>query len=263
MRIEHLYLKNYRCFETLSVDIHPQMTVLVAPNGQGKTSVLDAIKVALWPFVAGFDLGSTTNDVTSIQIDDVRREQVRSHEMDWRLTTEDAAEYGVRCAYCEGPIFHEGHIEHFRRKNSKHYPELTFDWNNLFLACGSNMHCGHYKDRPSAPAYDPDQLIKPDEHDPEELLYFHSSGSVRVRAKLSAENSQRANATIHVFDLDNPALEGKRARAVAAYRKMKSEDFEELASWDEVDRREYLESEIQATCWHPYATTIKHFLQHL
>jgi len=179
------------------------------------------------------------------------------------ITTEDAAEYGVRCAYCEGPIFHEGHIEHFRRKNLKHYPELTFDWNNLFLACGSNMHCGHYKDRPSAPAYDPDQLVKPDEHDPEKLLYFHSSGSVRVRAKLSAENSQRANATIHVFGLDNPALEGKRARAVAAYRKMKSEDFEELASWDEVDRREYLESEIQATCWHPYATTIKHFLQHL
>lgn len=88
MRIEHVYLKNYRCFGSLSVDIHPQMTVLVAPNGQGKTSVLDAIKVALWPYVAGFDLGSTTNDVTSIQIDDVRREQVQSHEMEWRLPAE-------------------------------------------------------------------------------------------------------------------------------------------------------------------------------
>lgn len=88
MQIEHIYLKNYRCFDSLSVDLHPQMTVLVAPNGQGKTSVLDAIKVALWPYVAGFDLGSTTNDVTSIQIDDVRREQVQSHEMDWRLPAE-------------------------------------------------------------------------------------------------------------------------------------------------------------------------------
>ncbi len=88
MRIEHVYLKNYRCFDSLSVDLHPRMTVLVAPNGQGKTSVLDAIKVALWPYVAGFDLGSTTNDVTSIQIDDVRREQVQSHEMDWRLPAE-------------------------------------------------------------------------------------------------------------------------------------------------------------------------------
>ena len=88
MRIEHIHLKNYRCFDSLSVDFHLQMTVLVAPNGQGKTSVLDAIKVALWPYVAGFDLGSTTNDVTSIQIDDVRREQVQSHEMDWRLPAE-------------------------------------------------------------------------------------------------------------------------------------------------------------------------------
>lgn len=178
------------------------------------------------------------------------------------VTTEDAAEYGVRCAYCEGAIFHEGHIEHFRRKNLKHYPELTFDWHNLFLACGSNVHCGHYKDRPSAPAYDPDQLIKPDEHDPEEFLYFHSSGKVRVREKLSAENSRRANATIQIFGLDNPALEGERARAVSAYRKMSSEEFEEIASWNEVDRQEFLESEIQETCWHPYATTIKHFLQH-
>lgn len=85
MRIDHIHLKNYRCFSSLPIELHPQMTVLVAPNGQGKTSILDAIKVALWPYVAGFDLGSTTNDVTSIQIDDVRREQVQPHEMDWRL----------------------------------------------------------------------------------------------------------------------------------------------------------------------------------
>lgn len=96
MRIEHLHLKNYRCFESLLVDFDPQMTVLVAPNGQGKTSVLDAIKVALWPYVAGFDLGSTTNDVTSIQISDVRREQVQSHEMDWRLPSEIKAKGQLR-----------------------------------------------------------------------------------------------------------------------------------------------------------------------
>jgi len=88
MRIDRIHLKNYRCFEALSMDFHPQLTVLVAPNGQGKTTVLDAIKVALWPYLAGFDLGSTTNDVTSIQIDDVRREQVQSHEMEWRLPSE-------------------------------------------------------------------------------------------------------------------------------------------------------------------------------
>ena len=88
MQIDDLYIKNYRCFAALHVRLHRQMTVLVAPNGQGKTSVLDAVKVALWPFVSGFDLGSTTSDITGIHIDDVRREQVRSHEMDWRLPAE-------------------------------------------------------------------------------------------------------------------------------------------------------------------------------
>lgn len=88
MKIDRISLKNYRCFAKLSVALHPQLTVIVAPNGQGKTSLLDAIKVALWPYVAGFDMGSTTKDSTGIHIDDVRREQVQSHEMEWRLPAE-------------------------------------------------------------------------------------------------------------------------------------------------------------------------------
>ena len=96
MRIDHITLKNYRCFGDLRMDFHPQITVLVAPNGQGKTTVLDAVKVALWPFVAGFDMGSTTNDITGIHIDDVRREQVRSLEMDWRLPASISADGFIR-----------------------------------------------------------------------------------------------------------------------------------------------------------------------
>lgn len=96
MRIDHITFKNYRCFDKLRVDFHPQMTVLVAPNGQGKTTVLDAVKVALWPFVSGFDMGSTTNDITGIHIDDVRSEQVRSLEMDWRLPASISASGFIR-----------------------------------------------------------------------------------------------------------------------------------------------------------------------
>ena len=104
MRIDQINLKNYRCFDALQVDFHPRLTVLVAPNGQGKTTVLDAIKVALWPFVAGFDLGSTTNDITGIHIDDVRREQVRAHEMDWRLPSRIGANGLIRVEN----LIHEG-----------------------------------------------------------------------------------------------------------------------------------------------------------
>lgn len=72
MRLEQLQLNNYRCFENLTIDFHPELTVLIAPNGAGKTTILDAARVAVWPFVKGFDLGSQTGKSASIQIDDVR-----------------------------------------------------------------------------------------------------------------------------------------------------------------------------------------------
>ena len=180
------------------------------------------------------------------------------------VTTANANEYGVRCAYCEAQIYHAGHIEHFRRKNRQHpdgYPELTFAWDNLFLACGETAHCGHYKDRPNAPAYDPNDLIKPDEHDPEHFLYFYSSGAVRPRQRLSEADAHRAAETIRVFGLDDPVLAEKRRRALKAYREKIAADLDELASWPPEDRQAYLSEEIEQTRWEPYATTIKHFLQ--
>lgn len=177
------------------------------------------------------------------------------------VTTDEAEEYGVRCAYCESAIHHEGHIEHFRRKNPAHFPELTFAWVNLFLVCGSRSHCGHFKDRKGAPPYDPARLIKPDEDDPEKFLYFHSTGEVRVRAGLrQLDDQQRAHETIKAFGLDSPALSGQRSTSISLYKKKVLGDLDEIASWPQQDREDYLLGEIQATCWEPYATTIKHFL---
>ncbi|KNE88415.1 hypothetical protein PSTG_18184 [Puccinia striiformis f. sp. tritici PST-78] len=86
-------------------------------------------------------------------------------------------------------------------------------------------------DRRDAPLYDPDMLIKPDEHDPEYFLYFHSTGEVRARSKPSEEEAHCASETIRVFGLDNNALEGARANAVRSYRKINDGDLAELASW--------------------------------
>lgn len=61
MRIDSIELSNFRCFERIRVDFHPELTVLVAPNAGGKTAVLDAIAVALSPFV------SKVGDETGIQ----------------------------------------------------------------------------------------------------------------------------------------------------------------------------------------------------
>ena len=47
MRIDRLELRNFKKFATLDLDLHPQFTLLIGENGAGKTSVLDALAVAL------------------------------------------------------------------------------------------------------------------------------------------------------------------------------------------------------------------------
>ena len=74
MRLDAIELKNFRCFEQLKITLHPELTVLIAENGMGKTTILDAARIALWPYVKGFDLGSQTGKSATIQIDDVRLE---------------------------------------------------------------------------------------------------------------------------------------------------------------------------------------------
>jgi len=46
-RLNTLKLSNFRCFEDLAVNLHPELNVLVAVNGGGKTALLDAIAVSL------------------------------------------------------------------------------------------------------------------------------------------------------------------------------------------------------------------------
>lgn len=78
MKIDTVIINNFRCFSHLEVTFHPHMTVLIAPNGTGKTTILDAVRIALWPFVKGFDLGSQAGKSATIQIDDVRLRRIKN-----------------------------------------------------------------------------------------------------------------------------------------------------------------------------------------
>ena len=82
MKLDKLRLKNYRGFEQFEIEFHKKLTVLIAPNGGGKTTILDAARVALWPFVKGFDLGSQTGKSASIQTDDVRLALMAANNME-------------------------------------------------------------------------------------------------------------------------------------------------------------------------------------
>lgn len=68
MRLDSISLQNYRCFDNLQVNLHPQLTVLVAPNGQGKTTVLDAIRVLFDTYLGAFPTGVGKG----IRVSDVR-----------------------------------------------------------------------------------------------------------------------------------------------------------------------------------------------
>jgi len=52
MKIKTLKLDNFRCFEHLAIDLDEHITILVAPNGLGKTAVLDAIAFGMGPFLS-------------------------------------------------------------------------------------------------------------------------------------------------------------------------------------------------------------------
>lgn len=89
MKLDSLTLTNFRCFSDLHVDLHPQLTVLVAENGQGKTSLLDAIRIALWPYVSCFDIAKNAqaDAGNGISINDVRLLKMPNSDMARQLPT--------------------------------------------------------------------------------------------------------------------------------------------------------------------------------
>lgn len=85
MKLDKLRLKNFRCFSDLELELNEKLTVLVAENGQGKSALLDAVRIALWPFVSAFDAVTGTMPNSGIEIDDVRLARGSSHNMEPQL----------------------------------------------------------------------------------------------------------------------------------------------------------------------------------
>src|SRR5690349_2894549 len=72
LRVDHLYVHNYRCFSECKINLHERLTVLVAENGQGKTAILDAIGDALEVFV---DAVTGTRQFHGLNLTDVHLAQ--------------------------------------------------------------------------------------------------------------------------------------------------------------------------------------------
>lgn len=71
LRLERLTLRNFRCFSQCEVDFHPNLTVLVAENGKGKSAILDALRKSLLIFTqtVGRSWLASSIDETDIRLD--------------------------------------------------------------------------------------------------------------------------------------------------------------------------------------------------
>lgn len=146
---------------------------------------------------------------------------------------------GSFCAYCERRIDLESpnkHIEHFFQRNN--YPQMTFDWNNLFGSCDDNHTCGSHKDN-HAKHINPSHICKPDIDDPNDLLEFLYDGTVRPKQELSAAQKQKAQNTINAFNLMHSSLKGRRREAMKAEKSI-VESLYEHAAVDAQPLKDYL-----------------------
>ena len=168
---------------------------------------------------------------------------------------------GDVCAYCEGQaVPGRRHIEHFRPRHR--YPQYTFRWDNLFGNCGDSKTCGHRKDAPKARAYVVEDLIKPDEEDPDLFFQFVRDGSIAVRERLAPRQAARAQETLLVLKLDEPAsgLRRRRRQALAYYVQF-VDDWAAIAdSVSPAELRRLFEEEVAAAADMEFATAIRHLL---
>lgn len=165
-----------------------------------------------------------------------------------------------RCAYCEALIENgRRHIEHFRQRDR--FPQGTFHWNNLFGSCNHEKCCGKHKDQ--CGAYDPADLIKPDEENPERFFVFVSDGTIKVRQGLNHRDEHRARETLRIFNLDANGGRLRQMRKTAVARHLgTAQAIAELAKDCTIEElRAALQDELDAIADEPFVTAIRHALQ--
>ena len=78
MRINKLRLRNFKKFSELTLDLHPQFSLLVGENGSGKTSILDALSVALGVWLTDVPDSTLANSRRPIHLSERRLESART-----------------------------------------------------------------------------------------------------------------------------------------------------------------------------------------
>ncbi len=141
-----------------------------------------------------------------------------------------------KCAYCESKITHVeyGHIEHYRPKSL--FPDLTFEWTNLLLACGV-CNGGEHKGDRFPEAADNGPLVNPCDDDPAGHFEFRHDPGTGLASVYGV--TPRGETTERLMGLNRTALRAVRSRDVqrlAALARFAQTDPEAAKLLDEAKR---------------------------
>lgn len=67
-RLDKLELANFRCFSKIEIRLHEKLTVIVAVNGGGKTTVLDAACFGWQFFLQGIELEQSAKTIREADV---------------------------------------------------------------------------------------------------------------------------------------------------------------------------------------------------
>ncbi|MFZ4555877.1 MAG: AAA family ATPase [Pseudanabaena sp.] len=113
MHIQQVQIKNFRCFEDLTVNLNPDVNIFVGNNGSGKSAVLDAISSAMYPYISQIQqiLGQYHDDSPIFKSDLSAKKNTKKNK---RITPQFQA-------------------------SIKGFPEWSIEYKNIFSREGGNI----------------------------------------------------------------------------------------------------------------------------
>ena len=120
-----------------------------------------------------------------------------------------------KCAYCESKIrqIDYGQIDHFRPFLL--FPDLTYEWSNLFLACGV-CNGAQFKGARFPEEAEGGPLVNPCEEDPAAHLDFVFDTTTKLASIYG--KTDRGKTTVSVFGLNRHELREYRSKFVQRLR---------------------------------------------
>lgn len=92
MRLEQLRLRNFRCFDELTIKFDRKLTVIIAENGAGKTAILDAIAIGLGRYLTKLPgVTGRASRETDLRLEQDER-KAESMTLSWWARTRDEQE---------------------------------------------------------------------------------------------------------------------------------------------------------------------------